>query len=189
MKTSYAIPLGLRRGMVKLSPHDERWGALAKETVSKLIDGLRGIALGIEHVGSTAIPGIHAKPILDFAVGVEDLDSVLPFLDRLRDCGIHLVHDARPRELLFAEGKVEADFITSHIHVIPFDGEEWRNYLDFRDYLLAHQDEAKRYETLKIALAERYGDDRKQYTAGKGDAIAEILEKAHRWRACQNDQD
>ena len=128
------------------------------------------------------IPAIQAKPILDIVVGTENVQAVLDKVPELEACQIVLRKNQWPRELLFACGDLGDDFITHHIHVVPYGSEEWRHYLDLRDYLNACPEEAKAYEVLKKSLSERFADDRASYTKGKEHLIRELLEKADRWR-------
>lgn len=169
--------LGLKRGTVVLSPHREEWRKTAKETAEVLKKVLGDKVCGIEHVGSTSIHGISAKPIIDIAVGVKNKNEIMQFADILGDCGI-IFRKQDERELLFVMGNLEEDFITHHIHVIDYDGTEWKNYILFRDYLSRFTEKAKEYETLKKELAVIFSCDRENYTKGKSEFIQNILKEA-----------
>ena len=80
--------LGLKRGTVTLLPHQAAWEENAKDTIALLWTVLDGIALDIQHVGSTAIRHIHAKPIIDLAVGVRRLDDIIPVIPQLEELGV-----------------------------------------------------------------------------------------------------
>ena len=180
--------LGLKRGTVKLVPHEEAWEREAEETVRRLRSLLGDAAADIRHVGSTAIPSIMAKPILDIAVAAADFDAVLARRQALEDAGFFLRPSSIENQLLFACGSYatgEGDEQTHFIHVVKKDGPDWRNYLNFRDYLRANPEEAKAYETLKLSLAAAAPDDpgREKYTAGKHEFIRRTLEKAAAWAA------
>lgn len=79
---------GLKRGTVKLIPHQEEWDQNAKEMIGILFELLNDAAIDIQHVGSTAIQSIHAKPIIDIAVGVGELNDILPYIELLKQHGI-----------------------------------------------------------------------------------------------------
>ncbi len=85
-----------------------------------------------------------------------------------------------PNQFLFVCGV--DDFITHHIHVCIYDSDEWNDYINMRDYLICHKEDAKRYEALKKELASHYSEDRKSYTQMKSDMIQEILDKTKEWR-------
>lgn len=176
--------LGLRRGTVALVAHEEEWEREAQRTIAKLQEILGGVAYDIQHVGSTSVPSIKAKPIVDIAVAVRDFTEVLTHEDRLRAHGFYY----RPKvhlgeQLLFACGSYydgSGEVQTHFIHVVKADSEDWQNYVNFRDYLNSHPAAAKEYEALKLHLAELAPIDagREKYTAGKYEFITEILRKA-----------
>lgn len=183
--------LGLKRGTVRLYPHEEAWEREAEETIRRLRSLLGDAAADLQHVGSTAIPGILAKPILDIAVGAEDFSAVLARRQALEEAGFFLRSSSIENQLLFACGSYvdgTGDEQTHFIHVVEKDGPDWRNYLNFRDYLRAFPEEAKAYEALKLSLAAAAPDDpgRAQYTAGKHAFIRRTLEKAAAWRREQD---
>lgn len=179
--------LGLRRGTVKLYPHETSWEKEAARTISLLREILGGCASDIQHVGSTAIRTVMAKPIVDIAVAAESLDAVLAKRDALEAAGFYY----RPQtdlgeQLLFACGSLydgTGDEQTHFIHVVKKDGVQWRNYVDFRDYLNANDAAAREYEALKLRLAAECPIDegRARYLAGKHDFIQHALRKATVW--------
>ncbi len=177
-----ACPIGLKRGTVRLDSHRPEWDEVSAETIKTLRKMLGEAAVDIQAAGSTAIPAIKAKPILDIVVGVEDVQAVLEKVPELAACQIVLRKNQWPRELLFACGALEDDFITHHIHVVPYGSEEWRHYLDLRDYLNANKAAAKEYEELKERLFAQYAGDRSSYTKGKEEMIRRLLSEAARWR-------
>ena len=150
--------LGLQRGTVRLGPHDDTWPQEAARTIRQLREILGATAVDIQHVGSTAIPLIEAKPILDLAVGVRALADLQPALPALARQGFLFRGEMVPGERLLVMGT--ADTRTHHIHVVVWNGERWRDYLNFRDYLNAHPGKALQYEACKRRLAalEGYGD-------------------------------
>lgn len=176
--------LGLKRGTVVLLPHEKEWEEQARQVIALLRQVLGETACDIQHVGSTAVVHISAKPIVDIAVGMKDPEQVFAFARELERRGV--VFRARDTDrdggLLFVMGDFAADTRTCHIHVVVWQGEAWYNYINFRDYLNAEPEQALRYEAGKKVLAARYAHDRERYTAGKGPLIALLLEQANRWR-------
>ena len=166
--------IGLKRGTVRLFPHSSEWETEAKKTIDSLWNILGDIAVDIQHVGSTAISSIMAKPIIDIAVGTKNLDDVLSLENKLRDNGFFYRPSEIDEQLLFACGSLyegTGDLQTHFVHVVKWNGMEWKNYLNFRDYLNKKQDVAKEYESLKVSLANKIPKDsgRETYLQGKSE--------------------
>lgn len=176
------MELGLKRGTVALEPHNDEWEKSAKETIHVLETILGSDAVAMQHVGSTAIKEIMAKPIIDIAVAVKDFGDVLRHEEALKDAGIIFRGEDVAEQLLFVMGDFKKDTRTHHIHVVKWDEQQWRNYLNFRDYLNANPLAAVQYSKLKEKLAAVYPDNRKAYTEDKRQLIDEILAQAARWR-------
>ena len=176
--------IGLKRGTVKLYDHEKEWELEAQNTIARLKKILGSTARSIQHVGSTAISSIKAKPIIDIAVAVDDFSDVLACEAELKEAGFYYIPKTDLGEqLLFASGNYyegTGDLQTHFIHVVRWNGVEWTNYMNFRDYLNSHPSDAKEYETLKVALARSAPVDsgRKQYLKGKHDFVERILKTA-----------
>ena len=176
--------IGLKRGTVKLCEHEKEWEIEAQNTISRLKKILGNVANDIQHVGSTAIPSIKAKPIIDIAVAVDDFNDVLALEKELKDEGFYY----RPQsdlgdQLLFASGSLyegTGDLQTHFIHVVRTNSMDWINYINFRDYLNSTPTVAKEYEELKVSLAMQAPIDsgREKYLKGKHDFIVYTLRKA-----------
>lgn len=181
------MTLGLKRGTVRLCPHEAAWEAEAARVIGVLREILGDAAADIRHVGSTAIPAIRAKPVVDIAVGATDLDAVKQKRVALERAGFYYrPADDLPEQLLFAAGSLydgTGDEQTHFIHVVRADGTQWRDYNNFRDYMNAFPDAAKAYEDVKTRLAEAYPVDpgRTRYLAGKRAFIVRALRKALVW--------
>lgn len=159
--------LGLRRRSVRLTPHDRRWAERFREVAAQLGEATGLPAARIQHVGSTAVPDLAAKPILDIDVGVvesEDVEEVasgivrVGFIDRgdgTGGIGRLLVRESEP------------DVRTIHVHVIPYESVWWRCDLAFRDALRTDVGLREGYGKLKAKLAERFPSDRASYREGK----------------------
>lgn len=174
--------LGLKRGTVALEPHNEKWDEYAKETIAVLKSILGSDAVDIQHVGSTAITNILAKPIIDIAVAVKDFQDVLQHEETLQQEGIIFRGEDVEGQLLYIIGNFEKDTRSHHIHVVKWNEQAWINYLNFRDYLNHNLSAAVKYFMQKERLAVLYPDNRAAYTEGKQGLIDELLEQAHKWR-------
>ena len=170
--------IGLKRGTVQLLYHDTKWDSFAAETISRLKGIFGKAAVDIQHVGSTAVKSIKAKPIIDIAVGVKDLNYAKRFISLMERNGYMYKDIGRDRELFFSSGDIENDIRNCHIHVVEVRGKEWADYITFRDYLNDNINVAKEYETLKLDLCEKYSEDRESYTAGKSEFIKRTLREA-----------
>lgn len=165
--------MGLKRGTVKLLPHDSGWDVLYNQEKEKLLKVLDGQVLNIQHVGSTAIPIIMAKPIVDIAILVKSLKKI--DAGELETLGYQKKEENRIERMFFTKGPEENRIIYLHI------GDKTTNYIQdmiiFRDYLIRNPEEAKNYEKLKQELAEKFSDNREQYTLAKENFVQEIVRR------------
>lgn len=139
-------------------------------------------ALDIQHIGSTSIASISAKPIIDIAVGVNDLTLIQKHNDELEQREIYFRGSDIDGQLLYVMGDFEKDIRTHHIHVVIRNGKEWNDYVNFRDSLNNNPNVASQYQKLKEELESKYANDRNAYTQGKQEMIDNILERARQWR-------
>ena len=167
--------LGLLRGTVQLVPYHDEWKRAGEECVSLRWDILGEAAHDIQHVGSTAVPGLHAKPIIDIAVGVDSFGRIMLLRPVLEEHGLIFRGEDVPGQLLFVIGS--DDIRTHHIHVVRWKDKAWNDYITFRDKLRGNPILAKKYDDLKLILAERYHDNRKGYTQAKGQFVTKALYK------------
>jgi GrpB-like predicted nucleotidyltransferase (UPF0157 family) len=156
---------------------DPSWARLAIEWITSLSNALAPLPVRIEHVGSTAVPGLAAKPVLDIQIAVPDINDEQAYRPALESLGLVL----RAREPGHHFFRPPADQPrTVHVHVCEH-GSDWeRSYLLFRDYLRAHPDRAAEYAQLKRTLATAT-TDRQTYTNGKDAFIQEALLDAAEW--------
>jgi GrpB-like predicted nucleotidyltransferase (UPF0157 family) len=167
--------LGLKRGTVALLPYDPSWAVGASSEVDAIRRALGAIAEDVQHVGSTAVPGLESKPILDIAAAVRAPLEQQDIVVRLADAGYVFRGDKGTEGgLLFVRTDTN-DVRTVHVHVVAADSVEWRNYLRFRDVLQRDPQRRHEYERLKRELADRYPNDRPAYTAGKRLFIQRVL--------------
>ena len=176
--------IGLKRGTVKLFNHEKEWELEAQRTISRLHKILGSVARDIQHVGSTSILAIKAKPIIDIVVAVDDFKDVLALESELGNDGFYYRPNVNIKDqLLFACGSYydgTGDLQTHFIHVVFTNSMEWTNYINFRDYLNKMPTVAKEYEDLKTSLAAATPVDkgRERYLRGKHDFIVYTLRKA-----------
>lgn len=165
--------------------HQDEWSNEAKNTIKELKGLLGDAAIDIQHIGSTAIPLIHAKPIIDIVIGVRERNDIQPYIEALRKKGFVFRGEDVPGQILFVKGNFEEDLRTHHIHVVKWNGDTWSNYINFRDYLNAFPEKALLYDDCKQRLAVPFSMNRKCYTEGKRKLIDILLEEARQWRAKQ----
>lgn len=172
-------PIGLTRGLVRLEQHHAGWARVFAEEAARLADALGDLAVRIEHVGSTAIPGLIAKPILDIVVALPSLDDADAAARILGAIGYELIpEDPVPDRVFLVKGTPDARQI--HLSLCDLASECWRSHVLFRDELRAHPKQAAAYAALKRDLAARHPADRAAYTAGKADFIQRVLDAAPR---------
>lgn len=174
--------IGLKRGTVLLQSYNSEWKTIAENTINLLWKLLGNTALDIQHIGSTAIPGIHAKPIIDIIVGVDETEDVLAYNKILSSNGIVFHREAIKGQLLFIIGDLENEIITHHIHIVKYKSIQWTNYINFRDYLTAFPQKAAMYDNLKTESAEKFSDNRKLYTESKEKLIDVLIKEADSWK-------
>lgn len=169
--------VGLERGTVELSPYRDEWKRRYEEEVERLRSVAGDRLLGFEHVGSTAVEGLAAKPIIDLLAVVADLDAATDLVPILEDHGYeYRPNDGVAGRLFLAKGPWSNR--THYLSVCEQDGECYRETVAFRDYLREHPDAAAEYEALKRDLADAHADDRDTYTARKSEFVERVLAEA-----------
>ena len=176
------MSLGLIRGTVILQPYNANWELEANNLIEKLKDILKDDIIDAQHIGSTSIIHIYAKPIIDIVVGVSDFEKIMRHNDVLKEAGIIYRREDHPGQHLYICGDLEQNVHTHYIHVVIWGEKQWNNYINMRDYLNAHRDKAEQYSELKIKLAKEYPEDRIAYTEGKSKFIENILNETSEWR-------
>jgi GrpB-like predicted nucleotidyltransferase (UPF0157 family) len=166
--------LGLRRGDVRLVRHQPGWSRAFARERDALARRIGGPSVRIEHVGSTAVADLMAKPIIDIAIGVESLDVVAGWPGILGSEGYSFFGDREGRgEHFYAKGP--EDRRTLYLHVLPARSRRWADYLRFRDALRASAANRREYEDLKRRLLATHRQDRSAYTESKAAFIRKIL--------------
>ena len=180
------MSIGLKRGEVSIENHQIEWEFSAKNTIDILKNTLNNDIVDTQHIGSTSIKSICAKPIIDIVVGVKNFKDILKHNDELSKLGIIYRRQDNPNQQLYVCGDLQNNIQTHFIHVVIFNSKEWNDYSNMRDYLNANEEKAKEYSDLKIKLANEYPNDRIAYTNGKSKLIEEILKSASMWRKCND---
>src|SRR5262252_1071206 len=141
--------------MIELHDYDPDWAAQFERECARLTHALGPMALRIDHHGSTAVPGLAAKPIIDIQISVASLKPLESYARPLALCGyVHHPHDDDSFAPFFHR---PASWPHSHhVHVVQAESDEARRTLAFRDYLCAHPESAREYESLKRELAARF---------------------------------
>lgn len=169
--------VGLERGTVELREYRPEWKRRYEAEVEQLEAVAGDRLLDFEHVGSTAVEGLAAKPILDLVAVVDDLDDADDLIPVLEAEGYeHRPNDGVPDRLFFAKGPRTNR--THYLSVCERESECYREQVAFRDYLRDHPEVAAEYESLKRDLAAAHADDRDAYTAGKEAFVERVLERA-----------
>ncbi len=162
-------------------PHDPHWGSVFAEEAQLLKKVFVGEAVRIHHIGSTAIPEIYAKPIIDILMEVHQIERVDAYNAVMIQLGyLPQGEGGIPGRRFFIKGN--HDHRTHHLHVYAVNHPEIFHHLLFRDYLQAHPQQAQAYSQLKRELAQCFPFDIDSYIAGKEPFIKEILQQAQLWR-------
>ncbi len=167
--------LGVPAGKVRLIEYNPAWpGDFARER-DRIATALADLSVTIEHVGSTAVPGMTAKPLIDMMVGIPDIAWHARAIAPLEAIGYAYKGEyGIPDRHFFVLG----DPTTHHVHLVQYGGHFWHLNLAFRDHLRAVADARTRYTDEKVRLHAAFPDSREKYTAGKDAIIRELLKEA-----------
>lgn len=159
---------------VRIADHDPNWSLAFEAERAALLERIGPwVVEGVHHVGSTSVPGLAAKPIIDILVGVEGLERSRPCIEELAPLGY--VYWPYRSEVMHWFCKPHPARRTHHLHLVPVGSRRYLDELDFRDALRADPALAARYAALKHGLAARFRDDREAYTRHKAPFIEEVL--------------
>jgi len=169
--------IGLKRGTVRVVEHDPGWSALFASERDTLQHRLADLVTDIQHVGSTAVPDLPAKPILDIALAIPALDLIPVIAEKLTEiCYIYHGDTGEDGGHLFIK-ESEVDTRTVHLHVVEISDRQWVNYLAFRQALREDESLRSRYAEIKLDLARQYANDRESYTSAKDEFIRGVLDQ------------
>jgi GrpB-like predicted nucleotidyltransferase (UPF0157 family) len=157
---------------VRLVEYDERWPSLFAAESVRILAAIPALPLTLEHIGSTAVPGLCAKPVLDILAGHPASVAVLPYVAPFEGAGYQHRGDAGiAGHQFFRRGQPRA----YHIHLVALGGSLWREYLAFRDHLRSDRQAAAHYAEIKRSLAARFPRDREAYITGKSSFVIEAV--------------
>lgn len=162
---------------VVIVDYDPEWPRHFEAERKRIMEALCNPDAAMAHMGSTAVPGLGAKPIIDMMLGVggkEEADRVQKALEMIGYTDVTPEPDNTEWFYCLGYGTRE---LYHHLHLVVEGSRHWRRQLAFRDYLRAHPDTAKEYHELKGRLADDYADDRRGYTEAKTDFITNVLKK------------
>jgi GrpB-like predicted nucleotidyltransferase (UPF0157 family) len=167
---------------VKVVDYDPNWPLLFEEEKAKILKVIAKKVVAVEHVGSTAVQGLGAKPIVDIMVGIRHLSDAQGCIGPLETIGYEYVpeyEDSIPERRYFRKGPSNVPNKHYHLHMVEYSSDFWRRHLLFRDYLRAHPHAAREYYRLKKELATKYRFNREAYTEAKTLFIESIVAKAN----------
>jgi len=163
---------------VEVVPHDPKWRDAFETESHRVNRALGNNVLAIHHIGSTAIPGIYAKPVIDMLVEVTDINDVDVRVAEMKSLGYDVMGEFGIAGRRYFRKDTEKGRRTHQIHTFQTGSDQIARHLTFRDYLIAHPDEAQNYSNLKRQLAELHADDAEGYMDGKDAFIKEIDRRA-----------
>ena len=167
--------IGLKRHTVEVVDHYPGWAPLAADACQQVRNVGGDLIADLQHVGSTAVPGLPAKPILDLAASVRTHEAIPEIIKRLTEIGyLYRGYKGENGGHLFVK-ESSPDIRTIHLHVVEHNGVQWKNYLLFRDLLRQDTQLRKQYAELKRRLAKELGNDRHAYTGAKQDFVRRVL--------------
>lgn len=166
---------------VTIIDYDPQWVVLYEEEKRRILEAVGDTIVEIEHIGSTAVPGLGAKPIIDMMVAVAHLGDAENCMRPLRSIGYEYVPENEasiPERRYFHKGHPPKEQ-HYHLHMVEGASDFWKKHLQFRDYLRSHPKVAREYYELKKMLVIKYRLDREAYTTGKTTFIESVITKAH----------
>lgn len=163
------------REEIVLMPHDPKWLTSAAEECDRIAKACGKALVGVEHIGSTSVPGLIAKPVLDLMPMLDNFEDGYACVAPMRALGYWYAGDfGIPGRHLFIKGSPR----THHAHMLLRSSKEARRHLAVRDTLRASPEMAARYADLKQRLAAQFGDDRENYANAKAAFMREIFDRA-----------
>lgn len=163
---------GVEKRQLELKTYDSRWPNLYLDHQRRIGDALSATEVAIEHIGSTSVPGLAAKPIIDIVVAVADITAEEDYLDALLEAGYEL----RVREPGHRLVRTPARDV--HVHILQEENPAIRDYILLRDHLCANADDRALYESTKRDLLTQSWEDMNAYAEAKGQVIAAIKARA-----------
>ncbi len=167
--------IGLKRHTVQVLDYDPGWARLGAEACHLVKDAIGNLVADVQHVGSTAVPNLPSKPVLDLAAALSKPDALPHLSERLTAIGYIYRGNAGDAGGHLFSMESEPDVRMVHLHVVPLESQQWKDYLRFREILRQDFAVRKRYAELKQAIIAQFPNDWEAYTHAKQDFIREIL--------------
>ena len=169
---------------VIIVPYNPQWPDEFNKIKNMLLMHLNNLILSIEHIGSTSVPNLSAKPIIDINMIMESYEVFPDIVNRLKEIGYKHEGDLGVKGREAFRQPSNNEFIYFHLYCSPKDSEALRRHIQFREYLRNHSEARQEYENLKINLAQKFRDDRVAYTESKTEFIQNILRKCSMEESC-----
>lgn len=172
------MTLGLQSNEVRVVPYDSEWKKEFSKVKEDILHHTDLQPNQIEHIGSTSVNGIQAKPIIDILIGITDIEKVSDSLIKsLQNVGFYRLRVERPNEIVFAKFTDSSYQVKTHfIHLVNFNGELWNNLIFFRDYLNSNENAKREYEKLKLDFTRQSTQGVNEYTEHKEAFVKKIFE-------------
>ena len=169
--------VGLKRGKVRVVPYQKAWAEEFEREKARILKVCGSKVIVLEHIGSTSVPGLAAKPIIDIAVGIKKFKDAEKLIRPLNTIGYRFYKSFQRQRLFVAKGPDERR--THYLHVMRYNGVKWKSDQLFRNYLRSHPTVAKQYGELKRKLAKIYQEDRHAYSDKKDSFIKSVITQAN----------
>lgn len=169
----------MEKGPIVIVEYDPQWPILFEQEKDAIWAAIGQFVKGIEHMGSTAVPGLPAKPLIDICVGLQDINDAMKCIEPLKALGYEYVSEYEkvlPNRRYFRKGPPGRR--THHLHMWRIDSLGWTRHIDFRNTLRKEPQLAQEYLVLKEKLAKKYVDNRPAYSDAKSEFIESVLIRA-----------
>lgn len=169
--------VGLSKNSVELYAHSEEWSILFEKEKINVYNCIKEYVVDIQHVGSTSIRDMFAKPIIDIVVAIEHFDDGFKLIDDIESIGYHFKGSLGKSNRFFFWKGTETNN-THNLHIVQYGDKNWDNLILFRDFINNHSDYRDKYCRLKLDLANKYKEDRDTYTSSKTKFILDVIQLA-----------
>ncbi len=171
--TAVALANGQKREAVRLQPYNPEWAEIGDLIIKEMTSVFSELAIDARHIGSTAVPGLSARPIIDIAVAVRDFKEIPKYYDALLSLGYRHKQESDSENQIFLYALKNK--FNAYIHIVIHGKTLWNSYVAFCECLKRDGDVCRRYEELKESLAIRCAFDRRAYSSGKSEFVRRIL--------------
>ena len=162
----------------RLVDYDPKWPILYEEEEASILGVIGDFIVDIQHIGSTAVPGLGAKPVIDIMVAIRHLALIEKCVQPLQTIGYEYLGEYGIPGRHYFRKPPGRPHSTHHLHVVERESDFWERHILFRDFLRAHPEEAQRYYQLKRELGAKFASDRDAYTEAKTSFIESVVNRA-----------